>query len=926
MPQVDTTAITSIYENTVLAVKAHIESGDAGSVEEVTFKFLNDGEDLDEKTISMTEGDDSSGATLLTHRVKAPAVPAGKDRCFLDYYYSYKIKSATGGGETLQKSASNRIQVLPRTAQLKVTDKDGKAFHGFQFIVEQNGERSEVQKTFANDTANAKGETVPAGSCEFNLGLFHGFRILPSPPYEIVEETVASGRKREIKGALGFRAVFVAPLEGSNRQYVNYEVKSQGQTGIGDEVVVDIGIHPEDKGYVPDDGRAEVHFRVSYGPGADTQWPKSARDDANHPTKATKATEADSAVTIEEKQAGREYQGKVVLAGGTGRIKLSLGKAGGDSCRLQISGSAKFLANRTIPPDATLEFENWRKVHYELMVPDLMQDRVLEQAEGEENADWILQREYRERLVGLGRQMFIEFVHAGTQVFDTVKCADQGTLAPRRFLGLPGKPDEPVYILSGRNWREPPEGLPWFGGQPGKTLHIQICDALLKWRKDTDDEQAGTTDFSGTLTEAEGFVDMADKFEGLFMPFSGYDGREGIAGVRWTADISKDDAVCKYTPELELDEDRPTAGISQELPVILDPEELPRPPAAIVFKRPPYPALELADKTTTAGEDDKDDAKLTLRETVLGKDLTLTFKAAAEAGDVDAAVTPDHQGKLDKFFKDLFKDGKDQLRGSEHANKFTFEVQGSSGALGRSARIASVESEVRHAYVRSLDHEQHVYKADLSEAQIAQIQAFVDELLADRDLLSEVDAKVKVRVECDKDTGHGEDDCFKAVKDKFKELFDAAKTEFPYHPGLDADGEPRTGVLPLRDITLASTTQEWHFRLPPADAGGEPAPGAFIGAEKTRDSCPVKIEFAVQPHEASIGEAEKRWVAWAYDAPSGADRLVRLILRGFKAIKDEAGLDHGHGTDGLPGDCLEDSDTLCEACVKYARSRDLSAI
>src|SRR3984885_13558763 len=213
MPDIAGTAVTKIYEKTNLTVKARIDKRDIAAIENFTFKFLRDGEQFGEKTIPISESRDSGDQKTVSHAVQAPDVPDDKDRYFLDYHYFYKVKNAANT-ESLQNFPSSRIQVFPRVAQLKVTDKDGKPFHGFQFRVEQNGELSEVRKTFANDTVNAKGETVPAGSCEFNLGLFNGFRIVPSAPYEITEEVVTTGRKREIKGDVSFRAAFVAPEKG----------------------------------------------------------------------------------------------------------------------------------------------------------------------------------------------------------------------------------------------------------------------------------------------------------------------------------------------------------------------------------------------------------------------------------------------------------------------------------------------------------------------------------------------------------------------------------------------------------------------------------------------------------------------------------------------------------------------------------------
>ena len=56
MPEVASNEVTKIYENTQRTVKARIDKRDVDSIEEVTFKFLKDGEQFEEKTIPISEG------------------------------------------------------------------------------------------------------------------------------------------------------------------------------------------------------------------------------------------------------------------------------------------------------------------------------------------------------------------------------------------------------------------------------------------------------------------------------------------------------------------------------------------------------------------------------------------------------------------------------------------------------------------------------------------------------------------------------------------------------------------------------------------------------------------------------------------------------------------------------------------------------
>lgn len=1019
------TSLTRIYENQSLTVTARIDKSDIESIEEVTFKFLKDGKQFEEKTIRIgaaakeggakpsgdtattaedkkEEGDsaesdseegrveETADHAVVSHTVKAPQVDDDKNFYFLDYHYFYKVRSETGTSDTLQSFPASRIQVFSRFARLKVSDKDGKAFPDFKFVVEQDGRNSEVQKTFAGDVPNAKGETIPAGSCEFGLELSPSFRILACPPYRIVEEVVGAGRKREIKGELGFRAIVVAPeKKPTNHQCVDYPVEENGQQGIGHEVLIEVGVHPEDQQYLPSITKPTIHFRVTYGPPADATPAKSERDDTNHPTKVSKPSASDTKVTVEEKEAKKKYQGKVELVEGAGKFLVGLGKAGGDTCKVEISGSADFLTKPEVLPDETLNFENWRRVHYELMVPDILKDRFPEPYQD-------FDVEEKKVLNDLGRNLFIEFVHDGTRVFEAAKNADYGTLGPRAFFGLPKAEADIAYVLSGRNWRKPPEGVAWSEGHPGKTLYVSACDAIYKWRQDTDDEKAGTTDFSGTLKAATGSLNVEEKFEGYFMPFSGHDAGQGMAGIHWTADISKDDAVCKIKPEITIKEDRYEASIATGLSVTMAVGEgLPALAERVVFPRLPYPELVIVDKTAPA---DADDGKLTLKDPVVGKELALSFEipeagteeeesstsdsetsddSEAEEKDgpilvpfdamdddgeiefkegggpesfsdfgaiadsdeeksdedlgIDAPViSAEQSAEIDGFFKGLFTDGKAKLGASADANKFTVEISGGKGADHRARRIAELTQAVSASYARTHGHDQYDFKKDLPAEAVERVQGFVNSLLAEKAALGAIKGKAVVVLGCPKDAKHGVDDCFKAVKDKLKELFDATAKEFAAHPGLDpaTDFAPREGDLTLAQITdlSRSSVKEWFFTLPLVLPDGTPGPGAFVGPAKSAEQCPVKFELAFQPHEVSPGEADGNQLAWAVGVPNAGRHLASLILQGLGGVEDTAALAHDHGDDGAPGDCVIKDGTLCDKCIAFGRSLNLTAI
>lgn len=568
-----------IYEGSSVVVKAVMSKEHAKKLKSLTFKFFQDGEPA--QADAMSEGsefekqftaadagnglpeDAVEGSDVIVHRVNAPKVPGDKDTYVLNYHIFYEVEASDGKIVKNQDLSVKSFQVFPRTAVVKAAwDKDGKPFTDFKFKLMQGGVQvGDIRGTLPFETANAKGEKVPAGSTEVNLGLVPGFSIVQVSPWEIVSHVKDDKDRRNyaVKGDLKFRAAFLNPPAGRVKQYVNCEPVDQGRQGEGHEVIVEVGAAPG--GPEAMGGKREVHFRATFGPEAGGPLAKSKRDDKDHPTKVDKADQADKA-TIEEKKANEQYQGRIELVNGTGRIKLCLGRAGGDTCKLEIAGSEKFLTDKTVDPDQVLEFENWRKVHYELMVPDSLYAEALDPDTLE------LRRDAQQRLEALGRQVFVEFEHDGTGLFDAVGSADHGALGPKRFFGLPGG-DRPAYILSGRNWRQVPRGQAWAAENPAKTLYISLCDLMLKWKKDTQDEGAGPKDFSGTLKEKTGVVDAQERFQGLFMPFSGYDGGAGITDVTWAADIGESDAVCQVRPELALEDVRYEFAEEGELTVAI---------------------------------------------------------------------------------------------------------------------------------------------------------------------------------------------------------------------------------------------------------------------------------------------------------------------------------------------------------------------
>ncbi|HEU0122134.1 MAG TPA: hypothetical protein VFQ91_16515 [Bryobacteraceae bacterium] len=98
--------------------------------------------------------------------------------------------------------------------------------------------------------------------------------------------------------------------------------------------------------------------------------------------------------------------------------------------------------------------------------------------------------------------------------------------------------------------------------------------------------------------------------------------------------------------------------------------------------------------------------------------------------------------------------------------------------------------------------------------------------------------------------GDGDDVRLQAVQAALSEVHTASAKKLLYHPGLDDDGNPRTG--PMSDVTMGHTNRiVKKFTLA---TGGVDKPGDFIGAASA-DKCPIAVEFSMDGTYAINGNA-----------------------------------------------------------------------
>ncbi|NVZ65062.1 hypothetical protein HX867_23420 [Pseudomonas gingeri] len=386
--------------------------------------------------------------------------------------------------------------VWPRKAEL--TSKDVKnakpLLAGFRFQVKQDGRATPWA---APKTYETTGDTAKV---EFPLELGFPFTLEVVPPCKIENPQPQSGRKRSVEFSVSFLAVFLSPprllgdgsintyygsTETANakalaiKQYVNLTSAVDGQDGRGSAVLIEAGVKGDVGLPDPDKiGKAGRFVFIKVGFTSAASGTLGKRNDPPPGLLALPALAARTEVTAME-----SYTGKVELkeAGGTGRFKIELGLAGGDVCKVEIGGTEGVV-------DQTLTFTNWRRLEYELMVPDCMVPDL--------SPDLDFPDSVRQAIVRILEPAFIEYVRIGTKRFGKIDAAPLlGAWQPANYLPRKGHGGE-GYMLSshaalyGKKNNNPVAFTP---SPPSTTMQFMLCDTILS------DAGSDTPDF--TITE-----------------------------------------------------------------------------------------------------------------------------------------------------------------------------------------------------------------------------------------------------------------------------------------------------------------------------------------------------------------------------------------------------------------------------------------
>lgn len=576
-----------IHEETEIELICLLTGGKTGA-SSVEFVVLHDGAEKTRVQGSVKADDRASGGKAGSAKYKAPKVADTRESYLITY------KALADGKEY---KSDDEIRVWPREGKLTSRNEDDtKPLKNFKFKVVQNG--AQFGQGLRSSDADPSVET-------FALDKGHGFRLEGVPPYEIVGDPEPQGGKlRDLKskGKVNFVAEFVdpkRPASGLVEQWVSLDATGKkGTDGLGSEVEITVGVQGDrDASGTP---KAElvgqpglyVYVKVKFsGPGnRKSQRSKPKTELAAGLNLLDRAAVKEAATDPEW-----EFTGKVDLVetGGTGKFKLQLGHAGGDTCEVSI-GSTKACG------DATISFTNWRKIWYELMAPDVMA-MVDTQAE-----DGTAVRDFPAAVSAAmktsGDATFIAYQIHRSQSFTQAEAnvSVPGSVLPRLFFQRTTGPSH-CYLLTDYTFTKYPKTFDR-GKAPRGSL-IKACDFNF-----FNDGPRADADFTRRFdaTSARADYDLAANDPNIVWSpnsaFSGGGGAAALRSVKWKAKFA-DKNVYRGPPSVGFEVvDDPGVSDAGDAPFTLTETLQGSAALTVLFKKPMigHTATSLDDTAKTA--------------------------------------------------------------------------------------------------------------------------------------------------------------------------------------------------------------------------------------------------------------------------------------------------------------------------------------
>ena len=674
-------ALLESFDDVAVPINATISGGpSADTVTEAQFIF------------SVKKGTTTSEQAPVTAPVASAKAttsfgPTAVDDANDFYEVSYKVKITPAGQSATTLDGEDTIKVWPKTIKVKLTSDNGEDHKNAKFRIMRDATK------LAEPSTNDKGEW------EGNI-TYGSWTVEVAAPWEKKADTKATGRSREFKVAKQpAEAKFISPDPDNPaekiKQFVNLDTPSTGwakATPYGNQVVFKVGTKN-------DLGTAGtiINIKCEFGR-------ESARDTPKPALLADGLSEAPT-----EENSGKTWKGKIALGSDkTATFKVELGYAGGDTVKVKIGTTAAC-------EDATLEFENWRRLWYENWMPKPSELSSYTNFAGATNA--ALATNTTNYLKEVLDQVCIEWAIKGKDFFDKSALTDLEQNAYPASLW--GGPDTNQCLVLTMPQIQAILNTKAVHKADKRVVSMIWCDILVNEVKA----------WNQTFSDIEGEKDdiaPADNLNALpTKPAkdTGYPGGDfAIERVSWRATHWQDGSTWKpIAADTDPGGKYRTVDASRTLSSRADVE------AHIVIKRTTkvsirlpagtdtdtgYPAqclglssagkleapgltassrptVEFAPDVAADRSDDNNHATIQVKEVNQDKTHDISFAKPGALSHVGTDVTTAEQGKLDAWIRDSLC-GFDDLKGAD--NKLRFELTGPSDNDRRRTRIANVKT------------------------------------------------------------------------------------------------------------------------------------------------------------------------------------------------------------------------------------------
>lgn len=480
----------NLYDDDKIPLVATIkgEKAAVAKVKEVKFIpiLVKDGVESEQAAITaaVQKGFPDSQAK---HDYQPPAVDDG-----LDYYdFKYRVEIEDSGKPTTKIDGAETFRIWPTKVEVTFTSDDNQAHKKCRFKIKKGGI---VGQPKASGDDGKWSERVGTATWE----------VVPEPPYALVDPINHKGKKRSYKiKKAPYKVEFVSPVvkdpSKTIKQYVNLDPDAAGWSeakAFGHELSFKVGAEGDLKraaGAKLGQKDDYVYIQVDFTPATKRNVPKPKLLDDG----------LDGAAVGSNND--QTWKGKIKLgADGQATFKVELGYGGGDVCEVKIGGTDTC-------GDASLKYETWRRLYYELLYPDFMGPDLKDLGSGKHDFPDSIKTKADARLAAV----FIEYKLKSSHPFTKAK-AVAGTVITGEFLGEPGRD----RLIQGSSFSSAPP-VPFDAAEP-RTIQITLADRTLSTRV-------------SDKAESPDLVAVESKFTNgkFFTPFS-----LNVTGCNWTAQVN----------------------------------------------------------------------------------------------------------------------------------------------------------------------------------------------------------------------------------------------------------------------------------------------------------------------------------------------------------------------------------------------------